>query len=203
MTIRFNRNKLETAIAIICLGIALRVILRTALEGTDIGNIEPILPLALLAGFILGGWYSLWVPLVMMVLSDVALYALGGSGFLGWDFILGVTFFTWSGMMLAGYAGKALRPRMLLRMRNMAVFTGVGIAMVLVYDTWTMIGWWLVSGTSFELVLAGQVTFTIYHILSTLIFVPLFGTGYIYIKEYGMPLLSDWKTEDKTPGDEA
>jgi hypothetical protein len=197
MRIKTERKKLETAVFIICLGIVIRLAL------VDYPNIEPILPLALLAGFILGGWYALWVPLAMMVLSDLALYGLGFSGFLGWKFILGVTFFTWSGMTLAGYAGKALRPRMLLRMKNMAVFTGVGIAMVLVYDAWTMIGWWLVSGSSFELVLAGQVTFTVYHVLSTLIFVPLFGTGYIYIKEYGLPLLSDWRTEEKSPGDEA
>ncbi|MBA3044762.1 MAG: hypothetical protein KKH41_03525 [Candidatus Thermoplasmatota archaeon] len=197
MKIRLDRKKLETATVIIALGIALRIAL------VDYPNIEPILPLALLAGIILGGWYALWVPLTMMVLSDLVIYTLGAGGSLGWNFIMGVTFFTWSGMMLAGYAGKALRPRMFLRMRNMAVFTSVGIGIVLIYDAWTMIGIWLVGSHSFELVLAGQVTFTIYHLLSTLIFVPLFGTGYVYIKEYGMPLLTDWKSEHKNPGDEA
>lgn len=199
---KIDRKKLETAFFLIVLGIMLRIIIRTALDGTSIGNIEPILPLALLAGLVLGGWYSLWVPLVMMVLSDAALYILGTGGFLGWDFILGITFFTWSGMMLAGYVGKALKPRMLLRMRNMAVFTGVGVVIVLVYDAWTMIGWWMVSGTSLDMIIAGQVTFTIYHILSTLIFVPLFGTGYVYLKEYGMPILSDWKSKAEAPEDE-
>jgi hypothetical protein len=196
MKIRMEKKKLETTFVLIALGVSLRIAL------SDYPNIEPILPLALLAGFILGGWYSLWVPLVMMVMSDVAIYALGAGGLLGWNFIIGVTFFTWSGMMVAGYVGRSLKPRMFLRMKNMAVFTGIGIVTVLVYDAWTMIGWWLVSGHSFELVLGGQVTFTIYHILSTLIFVPLFGTGYIYIKEYGMPILADWKTDSKNPGDE-
>jgi hypothetical protein len=202
MIIKSTQKKIEIALAIICLGITLRVIIRTLLAGTDIANIEPILPLALLAGFILGGWYSLWVPLAMMVLSDLTLYAIGAGGFFGWNFILGITFFTWSGMMLAGYVGKALKPRMLLRMKNMAVFTGVGIVMVLIYDAWTLTGWWLVSGKPLEDILAGQVTFTIYHILSTLIFVPLFGTGYVYIKEYGMPILSDWKSKAEMPEDE-
>jgi hypothetical protein len=197
MKIKGGARKLEGAAIIICLGVALRIAL------ADYPNIEPILPLALLAGIILGGWYALWVPLAMMVLSDIAVYALGAGSLLGWNFIMGITFFTWSGMMLAGYVGRALRPRMLLRMKNMAVFTGVGIGMVLVYDAWTMMGWLLVSGSSFELVLAGQVSFTIYHILSTLVFVPLFGTGYVYLKEYGMPILSDWKSEDKAPRDEA
>jgi hypothetical protein len=103
---------------------------------------------------------------------------------------------------MVGDVGKALKPRMLLRMKNMAVFTGVGIVMVLIYDAWTLTGWWLVSGKPLEDILAGQVTFTIYHILSTLIFVPLFGTGYVYIKEYGMPILSDWKSKAETPEDE-
>ncbi len=196
MNIRIDNKKMEKALLLIFLGVGLRVAL------TDYPNIEPILPLALLAGFILGGWYALWVPLAMMVSSDVIIYALGTGSLLGWNFIIGVTFFTWSGMMLAGYVGRALKPRMLLRMRNMAVFTGVGIVMVLIYDAWTMIGWWLVSGSSLELVLAGQVSFTIYHILSTLIFVPLFGTGYVYIKEYGMPILTDWKSDSKSPDDE-
>jgi hypothetical protein len=196
MQIKMNKKKIETALIIILLGITLRLAL------LDYPNIEPILPLALLAGIILGGWYALWVPLAMMVLSDLAIYALGTGNLLGWNFILGITFFTWSGMMLAGYVGKALKPRMLLRMKNMAVFTGVGIVMVLIYDAWTMIGWMLVSGSSFELVLGGQVSFTIYHILSTLIFVPLFGTGYVYIKEYGMPILSDWKSKAESPEDE-
>ncbi len=196
MQFQFDKRKMEKALLLIFLGVSLRIALY------NYPNIEPILPLALLAGFILGGWYSLWVPLVMMALSDIAFYGLGLSSFLGWKFILGVTFFTWSGMMMAGFMGKALRPRMLMRMKNMAVFTGVGIVMVLIFDAWTMIGWWLISGRSFELVLGGQVTFTIYHILSTLIFVPLFGTGYIYIKEYGMPILTDWKTDSKNPGDE-
>lgn len=191
-----ERKKLETALILILLGVSIRIAL------VDFPNIEPILPLALLAGFVLGGWYALWVPLAMMVLSDVAVYALGAGGTLGWGFIAGVTFFTWSGMAVAGFVGRAVRPRLLVRMRSMAVFTGVGIAMVLVYDAWTMIGWWLVSGTSFELVLAGQVSFTIYHILSTLVFVPLFGTGYVYVKEYGMPLLSDWKSGQDRPEDE-
>ncbi len=199
---KIDSKKLETAFYLIFLGIILRIIIRAALEGTSIGNIEPILPLALLAGLLLGGWYSLWVPLVMMVLSDAALYILGIGGSLGWSFILGVTFFTWTGMMLAGFVGKSLRPRMLLRMKNMAVFTGVGIVMTLIFDAWTLVGFWLLDIRPFEEVLAGQVSFTIYHILSTLIFVPLFGTGYVYLKEYGMPLLSDWKSKADAPEDE-
>jgi hypothetical protein len=203
MKFSIDRRKMEKAFFIIALGILLRIIIRSALEGTTIGNIEPILPLALIAGFILGGWYSLWVPLVMMVLSDIMLYAMGVGGLLGWNFILGITFFTWSGMMMAGFIGKSLKPRMILRMKNMAVFTGVGIVTVLIFDAWTVIGMWLLDNRSMQEILAGQVTFTVYHVLSTLLFVPLFGTGYVYIKEYGMPLLTDWKSDNKSPDDKA
>jgi len=203
MKFSIDRRKMEKAFFIIALGILLRIIIRSALENTTIGNIEPILPLALIAGFILGGWYSLWVPLVMMVLSDIMLYAMGVGGLLGWNFILGITFFTWSGMMMAGFIGKSLKPRMILRMKNMAVFTGVGIVTVLIFDAWTVIGMWLLDNRSMQEILAGQVTFTVYHVLSTLLFVPLFGTGYVYIKEYGMPLLTDWKSDNKSPDDKA
>jgi hypothetical protein len=203
MKFSIDRRKMEKAFFIIALGILLRIIIRSALEGTTIGNIEPILPRALIAGFILGGWYSLWVPLVMMVLSDIMLYAMGVGGLLGWNFILGITFFTWSGMMMAGFIGKSLKPRMILRMKNMAVFTGVGIVTVLIFDAWTVIGMWLLDNRSMQEILAGQVTFTVYHVLSTLLFVPLFGTGYVYIKEYGMPLLTDWKSDNKSPDDKA
>ena len=106
-------------------------------------------------------------------------------------------------MVLAGYIGQQVKPRMILRMGNLAVFTGIGLVTVLVYDVWTMTGWWLLGVTSWEIILAGQVTFTIYHILSTLIFVPLFGTGYLYIKEYGIPDLNGWKKDAEVPDEES
>ena len=191
---KIDRKKLETAIIFISIGVALRI----ALAGYP--NIEPVLPLALLAGYVLGRWYALVVPLTMMVLSDWAVYALDYGNMYSMDFIIGLTFFTWTGMMLAGFVGQAVKPRLLLRMGNMAVFTGIGLVTVLVYDAWTMIGWWLVGVSSWEIILAGQVSFTIYHILSTLIFVPLFGTGYLYIREYGVPLLE--KAERESPEEE-
>jgi len=194
--LKFDRKKIEIAIIIISIGIALRIAL------LDYPNIEPVLPLALLAGYILGRWYALIVPLVMMLLSDWIVYVLNYGELYTLEFIIGLTFFTWSGMVIAGYIGQQVKPRLLLRMGNLAVFTGIGLVTVLVYDAWTMIGWWLIGVSSWELILAGQVTFTIYHILSTLIFVPLFGTGYLYIKEYGIPDLNNWKKDTEAPDEE-
>ncbi len=190
-----DRKKIEIAIIFISLGVALRI----ALAGYP--NIEPVLPLAILAGYVLGRWYALIVPLIMMLLSDWAVYILNYGEMYSLGFIIGLTFFTWSGMMLAGYIGQQVRPRMLLRMGNMAVFTGIGVVMVLVYDAWTMIGWWILDAGPWELILTGQVSFTVYHILSTLIFVPLFGTGYIYLSEYGVPEIKEIKKE--SPDDDA
>ena len=194
--VKIDRKKLEIATIIISIGIALRIAL------LDYPNIEPVLPLALLAGYILGRWYALIVPLVMMLLSDWIVYVLKYGELYSLEFIIGLTFFTWSGMALAGYIGQQVKPRMILRMGNLAVFTGIGLVTVLVYDVWTMTGWWLIGVSSWETILAGQVMFTIYHILSTLIFVPLFGTGYLYIKEYGIPDLKGWKKEVETPDEE-
>ena len=192
-SMKIDRKKLEIAIIFISIGVALRI----ALAGYP--NIEPVLPLAILAGYVLGRWYALIVPLAMMLLSDWAVYALNYGDMYSMDFILGLTFFTWTGMMLAGFVGQQVKPRLLLRMGNMAVFTGIGLVTVLIYDAWTMIGWWLIGMSSWEIIIAGQVSFTIYHILSTLIFVPLFGTGYLYIKEYGLPDISKWKKEAEVP----
>ena len=195
-SMKIDRKKLEIAIIFISIGVALRI----ALAGYP--NIEPVLPLAILAGYVLGRWYALIVPLAMMLLSDWAVYALNYGDMYSMDFILGLTFFTWTGMMLAGFVGQQVKPRLLLRMGNMAVFTGIGLVTVLIYDAWTMIGWWLIGMSSWEIIVAGQVSFTIYHILSTLIFVPLFGTGYLYIKEYGLPDISKWKKEAEAPEEE-
>ena len=191
---KLDKYKFEGAIVIICLGIVLRLAL------INYSNIEPVLPLAIIAGYVLGRWYALFVPLIMMILSDWLVYVFKyGTGY-GLDFIIALSFFTWSGMMLAGFIGQRVRPRMVLRMGNLAVFTGIGIVTVLIYDAWTMIGWKLLGAVSWETVLIGQVSFTIYHILSTLIFVPLFGTGYIYLRDYGLPILERHAGEE--PADE-
>jgi hypothetical protein len=50
--------------------------------------------------------------------------------------------------------------------------------------------------------MTGQVIFSVYHILSTLIFAPLFGTMYIYIHEYGLPNLLLRKRKTDVPEEE-
>ncbi len=193
---KIDVKKFEIAIILIVLGVSIRVAL------APYPNIEPILVLSMMAGMILGGWYALFIPLLMMVLSDWAIYALEYGDVLGWNVIIGMCFFTWTGMVMAGMAGRAVKPKFLFRMKGVAVFTGVALVMTLVYDLWTIPGYMLVMNAPLWVALTGQVTFSIYHILSTLIFAPLFGTIYIYIHEYGMPDLLPWNRSAKAPDEE-
>jgi len=178
---RVDGKKVEIAVIFIVFGVAVRV----ALAGYS--NIEPVLALSLMAGLVLGGWYALIVPLFMMVFSDWAIYALGAGDVFGWNIIIGISFFTWTGMMMAGVAGRTVKPKFLFRLKGVGVFTGAALIMTVIFDLWTMVGYMFVMDRPLYVVLAGQVTFSIYHILSTLIFAPLFGTMYIYIHEYGIP----------------
>jgi hypothetical protein len=194
---KIDKKKLETAIIIIALGVSLRAALSHYLNS----NIEPVLALSLLAGLILGSWYALAVPLVMMVLSDWLVYALDYGDLFGWRVILGISFFTWTGMLLAGAMGRVIRPKFLFRLKGVAVFTGVALVVTIIYDVWTMVGYMLVLDQPLGVTLTGQIEFSIYHILSTLVFAPLFGTIYIYVHEYGDAIFSSKKHKSDVPDD--
>jgi hypothetical protein len=193
MHLTFDRKKIETAVFLIVLGVVIRVAL------AQYSNIEPVLALSMMAGLVLGGWYSLFVPLLMMVFSDWAIYALDYGDLFGWNIIIGISIFTWTGMMLAGVAGRAIKPRFLFRMKGVGVFTGAALVMTLIFDLWTIPGYCLIFGQPLYTAIIGQIGFTIYHLLSTLVFAPLFGTMYIYIHEYGLPSILSWKRRVTNP----
>jgi len=191
-------RKLNTAILLVTLGVSVRIVL------AGYPNIEPVLAIALMAGLLLGGAYAFIVPFLIMVLSDFAIYSLHYGNMFGLNVILGISFFTWSGMMFVGFVGTRMKPKLLFRMKGIGVFTGIAILVTILYDVWTVLGTiLLIPWASPGHILVAQIPFTIYHVLSTLIFAPLFGTGYLYIREYGMPLLSDWKTAKEVPDDKA
>jgi len=196
INLKLDIKKLNLAMLFIALGVGLRIVLTYP-------NIEPVLAISMMAGLLLGGAYAFIVPLAIMIISDYAIYALQYEGMFGWEIILGISFFTWTGMMFVGYVGTRMKPKLLFRMRGIGVFTGVAVILTILYDLWTVVGIiLLIPWASPGHILVAQIPFTIYHILSTLIFVPLFGTGYVYMKEYGMPLLSDWKSKAEKPEDE-
>lgn len=189
-------KKAEVAVVLIVLGVVIRVAL------AHYANIEPVLALSMMAGLVLGGWFALFVPLLMMVFSDWAIYALDYGDMFGWDIIIGISFFTWTGMMMAGVVGRAVKPKFLFRLKGVGIFTGAAVVMTLIFDLWTMVGYMFVMRQPLYTVLAGQVSFSIYHILSTLIFAPLFGTMYIYIHEYGFPSILPRRRGTEVPDKE-
>lgn len=80
------------ALALIIAGIALRLIPHAA-------NFAPVGAIALFGGAILSARTALWLPLVIMVVSDL---------FLGFH---GTMLFTWGGFVLVGMFGMFLRDR--------------------------------------------------------------------------------------------
>ena len=193
-----DTSKINQAIILIVLGVSLRL----ALVGY--ANIEPVLAIAIIAGLALGGKYAFIIPLTIMALSDFAIYTFHLEGAFGWKIILGISFFTWTGMMFAGFVGTKTKPKLLFTMKGIGVFTGMAVIVTIIYDLWTVIGTiLLIPWANIEMILIAQIPFSIYHILSTLIFAPLFGTGYYYLAEYGLPDISKWKKDADAPEEEA
>ena len=121
--------------------------------------------LALLSGILLGGYYTFIVPLGILFLTD--LYYGNTSIFL----------FTWSGFVLLGLLGYSAKKKVPLSMRSIPLVMGLGIGGVLLYDLWTNFGCWLMwypptlTGLINCYILA--LPFTIWHLLSTLLALPL------------------------------
>ncbi|MCK5024152.1 MAG: hypothetical protein KAR56_00880 [Thermoplasmata archaeon] len=195
--ITFDAGKINQAVIFIVLGVSLRI----ALAGY--ANIEPVLAIAIIAGLVLGGVFAFFIPLAIMVLSDIAIYTFHLEGTFGWKIILGISFFTWTGMMFAGYVGTKTKPKLLFTIKGIGVFTGIAVIVTIIYDLWTVVGTiLLIPWASVGEILIAQIPFSIYHILSTLIFVPLFGTGYYYLIEYGLPDILGLKKVSEMPDDE-
>src|SRR5437667_439879 len=57
-------------------------------------------------------------------------------------------------------------------------------------------------GVTLATMLEAQVPFTLYHVLSSLIFVPLFGSAFLFLHAYGWPVRSVDRTSSKPLGRE-
>lgn len=186
---KMNMNRLSVAVMLIVIGVCGRILL------VHYANIETVLAIALMTGVILGGYYCIVIPLAVMLISDWWIYTYTDhvASFGIWA-IIGLTFFTWSGYIIIGIIGRFIKPRIAYTVRGVAVVTGTGLIATLIYDLWTAIGYWIfltptTTGWLFT-VLTMQGPFTIYHLMSSLIFVPLFGTTFMYIHEHGLPFVS-------------
>ena len=152
-------------------------------------NIETVFVASLLAGSLLGRWWTVLVPLsALLVLQPLEWSIYNGYAL---NAMTGITFFVVSGYLFVGFVGRRIRPRVLFRVKSVALLTTISVPITVAYDLWTAFGeWWFITRpfhVDFRTVLEAQVPFTIYHLLSALIFVPLFGTAFLFLQTYGWP----------------
>ena len=173
-------TKLDVAFLLILVGVGGRLLL------LRVANVETILAASMLAGALLGWRYAMLVTVAVMGVSDAMIYAIGYGGEFGTTALLGITAFTWSGMMFAGFIGAAAgRSRVLFTTRSMAVLTTISIPATLLFDVWTAFGDWLFlagpRGVSLATVYYLQIPFTLIHLASSIVFVPLFGSIFSWL----------------------
>lgn len=189
LPIKYDMNRASVALLLVIIGVCGRILL------IRYANIETVLAIALLSGIILGGFYCIIIPFTVMLISDWYIYTFTDYiPTFGIGAIIGLTFFTWSGYVMVGIIGKYMKPRIAYTVRGVAMVVGVGLIATLMYDFWTVMGFWffLTNRTlgSLGMVFVVQIPFTIYHLMSSLIFVPLFTTIFMYVHEHGLPYLN-------------
>ena len=85
--------------------------------------------------------------------------------------------------LTAGHTWRT--PMQLLSFRSMALLATVSVPATLLFDVWTAFGDWLFiagpHGRSLVTVYAFQIPFTLIHLASSLVFVPLFGSIFAWL----------------------
>lgn len=160
-------------------------------------NIETVFVAALLAGSLLGRWWTVLVPLGSLAILQPLEWSLNPGYAL--NAMTGITFFIVTGYVFVALIGRRVRPRILFRVKSVALLTTISVPLTVAYDLWTAFGeWYFITrplGVTFALVLEGQLIFTLYHLLSSLIFVPLFGSAFLFLKAHGWAA----RTEESVP----
>jgi hypothetical protein len=149
---------------------------------------------SLMAGVLLGGIYTLVVPLTAMAVSDAIL----GNGM--------ILVFTWSGFAMMGglglYARKGRDASAAFGLR----LTGIGVAGILAFDIWTNFGWWLLSpmyphtASGLAACYAMGLPFMVGHMLTTAAMMPAVTLGALYTMENRARLASALKARLGVPG---
>ncbi len=171
--------KLIGAVALIALGVVGRVALRpfvpagNALLAFDLFAIIGII--SILAGVLLGGYYSLAVPLGAMAVSDAIL----GNGM--------IFVFTWSGFALIGVLGLAARRGRMAKAAFGLKLTGIGAGGILAFDVWTNVGWWALfyphTAGGLAACFAMALPFMVGHLLTTAAVLPAVSLAALYAVE--------------------
>ena len=121
----FNKTKIIIAVSLIIFGTIGRILLK------DLPNIETVTVASLLAGSILGGFWAVIVPLIIIALSDM---------FIGNDPIL---IFTWSAWAVIGLGARLLYRKRKNTYKFVFQITGLGILASVFFYLWTNFGVWL------------------------------------------------------------
>jgi hypothetical protein len=177
-----ERNcKLLGAAALIAMGVAGRVLLRqfvpagSGLIMFDLFAVVGII--AVLSGVLLGGIYTLVVPLGAMAFSDLIL----GNGL--------IFVFTWSGFAMMGGLGYMARKDRAPTSAYGLKLAGIGVAGILAFDIWTNLGWWLLTpmyphtAAGLAACYAMGLPFMVGHLLTTAAVLPLAGMTALYVSE--------------------
>jgi hypothetical protein len=171
--------KILGAAALIALGVLGRVALRpfvpagNALIAFDLFAVVGIV--SVLAGVLLGGYWSLIVPLATMAASDAIL----GNGL--------IFVFTWSGFAMMGalglWARKSRTPNATFGLK----LTGIGVAGILAFDIWTNVGWWALfyphTGAGLAACFGMALPFMVGHMLTTAAALPLVALPLLHLSE--------------------
>lgn len=125
-----SKEKILISILLIFFGIVGRIFM---VEFLKIPNFEIITSLSLIAGAMLGGIFTVIIPLSIIAISDI--YFSNTS----------ILIFTWSAFAIIGTFGWLLRKRKSFTCQFVVKMTGVGIVSSLFFYLYTNFGWWLLT----------------------------------------------------------
>ena len=127
-------KKLLGAVVLIAFGVIGRFLL------IDLPNVEMLTVTALLAGAMIGGVFTVIVPLAVVALSDMINVVILHGSFAGNDPII---YFTWSAWAVIGLLGYLLRKSKKGSFKFAAKMTGMGLGASLWFFVWTNLGVWM------------------------------------------------------------
>ncbi len=164
-------------------------------------NFETVFVASLLAGSLLGRWWTVLVPLGALFILQPLEWSMTSSYPV--QAMAGISFFVITGYLFVAFMGRRLKPRILFRVKSIALLTTVSVPITIAYDLWTAVGeWYFITRPVATLVqvLEAQGIFTLYHVLSSLIFVPLFGSAFLFLHTYGWTAKAEQRMPSKPLG---
>jgi hypothetical protein len=197
---KIDKQKVLLAGLLVAAGVILRIVLHDFFNGianpwAEYGFLDVFFVTALVAivsGILLGKYFTIIVPLFVLVITDV-FYAFADPSanlalFTSWLFL-----FTLSGYVIMALMGFYTKKKSKLNISFIPKILVVGIIAVIIYDIWTNFGFWLSYSKmgwypptleGLGTVFAGGLPFMLWHILSTAIALTIVVVPMVYLKEH-------------------